>query len=161
MVGNDKGGFVYFSKDNGHENTKQYFNSLEDFYSSDIAKTYDRSFRLETSFEDDLKMIEKGAEVYSRKYSLNEKYDDNGQIISQNCADLAAEIGREVGISIKQPKDSRFPVGTFTDPNAQFDQFMSDYKDGAYKEAEIKSNKDENVWIKKDNTNGDKKNNEN
>jgi hypothetical protein len=51
----------------------------------------------------------------------------------ENCADLTYGIGRAGDIDIEQPKIYIPFVGTFTQPNAQFDLFMGDYWfDGYY-----------------------------
>ncbi len=59
LIGNDKTGWTYYSKDDTHENNKIQFSSLDDFYkwnNSDKLKaslSYDKAYRVETTPEED------------------------------------------------------------------------------------------------------------
>ena len=142
LVGNDKTGWVYFSKDGarGKDSHAEKFKSLDAFIKVNKSENnglnnYDRAYRVSTSEEADYKMATEGYKIHDRDYSFAEKVDDNGNVISQNCSDLAADIGKAGGVNISKPKmDS--PVGKITKPNEQYLNF-------------IKNNKGESLDIKR------------
>ena len=65
---------------------------------------YDKAFRVTTSKEQDTKAINFGKENYNKPYSTIEKKDVNGNVLKQNCADLAADIISTAGLQIQKPK---------------------------------------------------------
>ncbi len=65
---------------------------------------YDKAFRVTTSKEQDTKAINFGKENYNKPYSTIEKKDVNGNVLKQNCADLAADIISAAGLQIQKPK---------------------------------------------------------
>lgn len=79
LIGNDKTGWTYYSKDDTHENNKIQFSSLDDFYkwnNSDKLKaslSYDKAYRVETTPEEDEVMKNTGDKFLNRPYSLKEK----------------------------------------------------------------------------------------
>jgi RHS repeat-associated protein len=134
LIGNDKNGWFYFSKDGPgklNQNAK-YFKSLSDFIKANLKdnnglNNYDRAYRVETSEDEDSKMIEEGFNIYDRDYSFVEKLDNEGNAISQNCADLVADILEVIGLNIGKPKMDT-PVGDVTKPNYQFENFIKSNK---------------------------------
>ncbi|WP_290121749.1 RHS repeat domain-containing protein [Treponema pedis] len=138
LIGNDKtGGWLYFSKDGknltGSINKAEYFPTLESFIEHnkklDTDEQYDRAYQVKTSAMNDSRMIAEGLDIYDKKYSLDEKRNEiTLEVISQNCADLCADIGKKGGVNISKPKHSRFPVGTFTKPNFQYEDFKKNNK---------------------------------
>ncbi len=134
LIGNDKNGWFYFSKDGAgklNQNAK-YFKSLNDFIKSNLKdnnglNNYDRAYRVETSEDDDSKMIEEGFNIYDRDYSIVENLDNASNTISQNCADLVADILEFIGLNIGKPKMDT-PVGDVTKPNYQFENFIKSNK---------------------------------
>lgn len=118
---------------------RQYITTLESFIEHnknlDREEQYDRAYQVETSRHDDMYMIGEGIEIYDRKYSLDEKRNEiTLEVISQNCADLCADIGKKGGVWILKPK-TNFYVISFTNPNIQYEDFK-------------KNNKGEEVQIK-------------
>nr|WP_305879933.1 MULTISPECIES: RHS repeat-associated core domain-containing protein [unclassified Treponema] len=138
LIGNDKtGGWLYFSKDGknltGSINKAEYFPTLESFIEHnkklDTDEQYDRAYQVKTNAMNDSRMIAEGLDIYDKKYSLDEKRNEiTLEVISQNCADLCADIGKKGGVNISKPKHSRFPVGTFTKPNFQYEDFKKNNK---------------------------------
>ena len=141
LVGNDKtGGWLYFSKDGkgvrGSINKAVYFPTLKSFIEHnkklDTNEQYDRAYQVKTSKTNDSRMMAEGLDIYDKKYSLDEKRDEvTLKAVSQNCAD----IGKKGGVNISKPKHSRFPVGTFTKPNFQYEDFKNNNK---WEEIQIK-----------------------
>ena len=134
LIGNDKtGGWWYFSKD-GSDTTNEaiYYTTLESFIEHnknlDREEQYDRAYQVETSRHDDMYMIGEGIEIYDRKYSLDEKRNEiTLEVISQNCADLCADIGKKGDVWILKPK-TNFYVISFTNPNIQYEDFKKNNK---------------------------------
>lgn len=109
---------------------------------------YDKAFRVPTSQEQDTKAIKFGEENYNKPYGLQEIKDEKGNVIDQNCADLAADIISAAGLQIQKPKIDRKAkskyfgldrffdnaynqdkLSTVTCPEYQFDEFSKKYKD--------------------------------
>lgn len=65
---------------------------------------YDKAFRVPTSQEQDTKAIKFGEENYNKPYGLQEIKDEKGNVLKQNCADLAADIISAAGLQIQKPK---------------------------------------------------------
>ena len=125
LIGNDKTGWTYYSKDDTHENNKIQFSSLDDFYkwnNSDKLKaslSYDKAYRVETTPKEDEVMRNTGDKFLNRPYSLKEK---KNPAEGQNCADLAADI---IG-AVSRLKITKYHVLGFTRPISQYDSFVDD-----------------------------------
>lgn len=73
IVGSDKNGWTYFTKDGAAGGNKaQRFDSLNDFNSSELSGKYDRSHEIETSSSADEKMLEYGVDNFEKPYSVAE-----------------------------------------------------------------------------------------
>jgi hypothetical protein len=108
MVGNNKDGWILYSKDGLDVNTRKVYSTFSDFLrENDTAKrkdSYDRAAVLKTSASQDKAMQEYGDQIYNRKYALEEKTDSTGEI-RQNCSDLVADIIEKADdVSITNPK---------------------------------------------------------
>ena len=156
LIGNDTDGWHYFSKDGGDENNVHLtFKNLNDFKKWNTKlnymlkrHAYDRAFKVKTSKDQDNKAIKFGKENFNKPYSLTEHKDNEGNVIDQNCADLAADIISAAGLQIQKPKIDRKAkskyfgldrfydnaynqdkLSTVTCPEYQFDEFSKKYKD--------------------------------
>jgi RHS repeat-associated protein len=122
LVGNDKEGWKYYSKEGyAIDNDIRSFKTLKSYGESDLAKRYDRQVQVKTTSEQDKVMKGFGDENYDKPYSLNEKevFDKKTgtkEVISQNCADLTADIGNAGNVDMEKPS-----FMGFTYPNQQFD----------------------------------------
>ena len=132
LVGNDKDGWKYYSKDGPFKGDVSLpFSTLNNFYESDRGKViqdrYDGGYRIATTREQDAAMKAYGDENYDKDYSLTEAvrfkrsgYDPDDEYSdlvfeSQNCADLTADIARAGNINMGKPK-----IWFITHPNAQY-----------------------------------------
>jgi len=108
LVGNNRDGWHYFSKDGSNTtNVHLTFNNLDEFkeWNTNLKKdAYDKAFRVPTSKSQDNKAITFGEENYNKPYGLRERKDENGNVLKQNCADLAADIISSSGLQIQKPK---------------------------------------------------------
>ncbi|MCR5612613.1 hypothetical protein [Treponema sp.] len=87
------------------------------------------AYRVETSYDEDLNMIQTGKEIINRKYSLVET-EKNGET-TQNCADLTYDIISSVPrLSITNVQISNLKWGwiQITWPNAQYNAFKNNNK---------------------------------
>lgn len=98
LIGDDQNGWMYYSKDGLFENNAIKFNTLQDFIDynnsldTPVKLSYDRACRVKTTPEDDRKACAEAEKMYQRPYNLVETINENGEITSQNCADLSADI---------------------------------------------------------------------
>lgn len=155
LVGNDKDGWHYFSKDGGDKNNVHLtFSNLNDFKNWNTKlntlfkkHAYDKAFKITTDKEQDNEAIQFGIKNFDKPYSLTEHKDENGNVIDQNCADLAADIISAAGLEIQKPKIDRKAkskyygcdryydafshdkLSTVTCPEYQFKLFSNKYKD--------------------------------
>ena len=149
LIGDDKNGWILYSKDDVDKNTRKEYKSLGEFIfenkEAPYDEKYDRAIVMETTIDEDKQMQTRGDSIYGRKYSLEEKENKTGEV-SQNCADLVADvispIGRILigkpkiekgsatrkgpyiweGILFKEGKVFKSPINTnITWPNQQFD----------------------------------------
>jgi len=148
LIGNDKYGWHYFSKDgpsggSGGAHNHATYKTLADFRAANMnseerLNDYDRGYRVETSVSQDIDMVNAGYEYIDRGYSFSEK-NKNGEV-KQNCADLAADIISAGGLKIEKPRGGSIEIegtpidavenilGEITEPNTQFNNFMRDNK---------------------------------
>jgi RHS repeat-associated protein len=134
LVGNNKDGWILYSKDNFNVNTRSVYRTLAEFLSENRSTEkrhqYDRAIFLNTSEDQDKAMQNYGDEIYNRKYSFDEKIGKTGEI-EQNCADLVADIIEQAdSVYINKPKIRRSFFGggltintRITWPNMQFENF--------------------------------------
>ena len=135
LIGDDKNGWMYFSKDGLSTNNAIKFNTLQDFIDynnaldTPVKLSYDRACRIKTKPEDDKKACDVGGKIYDRPYDIVETLNIDGTTYAQNCADLSADIiSTYSDLKIKKIKISK-QLGSFkiqsqvTWPNAQFFDF--------------------------------------
>jgi RHS repeat-associated protein len=131
IVGNDKSGWTYYSKDGPASTTdgnqRKTFSTFSDFQKSDTSGRYDRGARVETSGKQDEKMKAAGDKNFNKDYSLAATHNKDGSTKAENCADLTATIGQAGGVKIDKPDStptvlrSSFSVDLpATNPNKQF-----------------------------------------
>ena len=138
MVGNDKEGWTYFSKDGSNTTNRAIsFKTFSEFEKSTVSGGYDRAFRVPTTPAQDAKMKAAGMKDYNKPYSVEAKKDVNpitkqetGTNKSENCGDLTATVLGAGGVKIEKPTSYVPGIGTFTSPNKQFDQVEKDNKSG-------------------------------
>ena len=111
MIGNDKDGWIFYSKDGPGVNTRIEFETFDDFiiYNSTVEYDYqyDRAAKLETIPADDKKMQIFADENYNLQYALEEKTDKKGNR-KQNCADFVYDVlSQSDKIKIDKPKIHR------------------------------------------------------
>jgi hypothetical protein len=103
LVGNDKDGWVYYSKDGPSGSTRERYNSFEEFQKNKTADKYDRAYRVSTTREQDKKMKAYGDKNYKKAYSVWEEKEKGATTNKkENCADLAAGVGKAGGVDISQ-----------------------------------------------------------
>ncbi|MEY2564968.1 MAG: hypothetical protein QOH88_3161 [Verrucomicrobiota bacterium] len=121
LVGNDKDGWTYYSKDGRSGSTTAPFRSLADFQKSDQSQRYDRGLNIPTTADKDKAMKDYGDRNYNRPYDTEKN----------NCADLTNEVGRAGDVGIDSPKKGGVFYRNATSPNKQYDQLKEKYKDKA------------------------------
>jgi len=121
VVGNDKDGWMYFSKDGGPANVSKPFGSFGEFQRAEESKRFDRALRVETSKDQDKAMQALGKETYDRDYAIS----------GNNCTDLTAQVGQKGGVAIESPKKGGLIYRNATHPNKQFDRLREHYGDKA------------------------------
>ena len=134
LVGNDRTGWTYFSKDDLKENNAIKFNTLQDFIdynnspSTPTERSYDNAYRVKTSEEEDAIACEVGNKIYERPYSLWETQNADGGTKAQNCSDLAADIISSIPrLKIYKLKIYKYNIHTnITWPNLQLEIFKAD-----------------------------------
>jgi RHS repeat-associated protein len=131
IVGNDKGGWTYFSKAPGN-NQEIQFKTFGDFQKSDVSTRYGNADRISTSTKQDAAMKDAGEKNLNKPYSVTAVKNPDGTNKSENCADLTATIGKAGGAAISTPQTTltvvvpvpiigTVPVSkTFTSPNQQY-----------------------------------------
>ena len=108
LIGDDKNRWILYSKDDVDKNTRKEYKSLGEFIfenkEAPYDEKYDRAIFMETTIDEDKQMQTTGDNIYGRKYSLEEKENKTGEV-SQNCADLVADVISPIGrILIGKPK---------------------------------------------------------
>ncbi len=63
-----------------------------------------------------------GDKNYNKPYSVDKKTDEKGRTKKENCADLAGGVGKAGGVNVSSPQSSVPIIGSFTDPNKQYEQ---------------------------------------
>jgi|GEM_PF-6136082 len=137
LVGNDKNGWYYYSKDGTDAtNRSAYFFTYNDFKNEkSVSERFDRGYRVETSEKQDSKMQKYGDSNFNKPYSIvkNDK-SSVGPSKSENCADLTygivgagnADAGEgDHQLNITAPKN---PLVGATSPVDQFEKFMNTNK---------------------------------
>ena len=135
LIGDDKNGWMYYSKDGLFTNSAIKFNTLQDFINynnsmdTPVKLSYDRACRVKTSPDDDKKACKLAGNIYNRPYNVVETFNKDGTTYAQNCADLSADIiSSYSNLNIEKIKISK-KIGDFTLksaitwPNAQFFNF--------------------------------------
>jgi len=112
LVGNDKKGWVYYSKDGRDDDgrseyTREQFKTVDGFLGSKLSKRYDEGVRFETTDEQD-----KAAQEYADEAVKNE-YDRT----KCNCADFTGETAEQASIKIEDDKTLGVTI-----PNKQTDK---------------------------------------
>ena len=106
LVGNDKGGWTYYSHDgygsSGKDNP-QHFGSFSDFQNSDASGRYDRGTRFSTNSDQDKAMNKVGTDEIKKPYDVTERGNH------QNCADLSADVMKAGGLNTDKPKELTTP----------------------------------------------------
>jgi hypothetical protein len=148
LVGNDKTGWVYYSKNGGSGtsgNQRTQYATYADFMKSNDSKRYDRKDRVTTTEDQDKAMEAYGDANYNKPYSVGASPEMEGSgrgahpagtgNASENCADLAAGVMNAGGVHAGTPKSSSmFISGSFfTDPDKQFDGFQKEHDKPAAK----------------------------
>jgi hypothetical protein len=137
VVGNDKDGWILYSKDGLNVNTRNPYKTFDEFLNENKAAKredrYDRAARLETTANQDKAMQDQGDKIYNRKYSVWEKSGKGGETTKQNCADLVADIISSAGsVKIDKPKiriETEITINTgITGPNIQIKDFARNNK---------------------------------
>jgi RHS repeat-associated protein len=114
LVGDDKNGWVYYSKDGPakgkgpDKHQRREFGTLEEALKSDLEYSFSSGVRFKTTEEQDEKA----------KSSLNDAVKEKYDPIKSNCADLVEEGLKSAGI--EYPEDSNWWNGT-THPGDQID----------------------------------------
>ena len=140
VVGNDKDGWTYYSKNGGlgtSGNTRTEFKTFKDFQKSKDSERYDQAARMKTTPKQDAKMKEAGDSNYNKPFNETEKKGADGTNKVENCADLTATVLSAGGIAIDKPKFdlpvvNPLPVGppvvdiktNMTYPNAQYNDVV-------------------------------------
>jgi RHS repeat-associated protein len=152
IVGNDKDGWTYYSKDGGDSNNKKItYATFTDFQKSDTSSRFDRADRFSTTPDQDAKMKEAGDKTFNLPYSTMEKKNKDGSPKSENCADLTARVLSAGGIVVSKPKVEVTGLGGLisiptqgTGPNLQFGAAVRD-NNGKPVQAHVKEkDKDKN-----------------
>lgn len=99
LIGNDKTGWVYYSKDGRandgrSEYTRKSFRTFSEFVDSKSSQRYDEGAWFETSEKQD-----KAAQDYAEE-AVKTEYDR----VECNCADLSGEAAEKAGVKIKEDK---------------------------------------------------------
>jgi RHS repeat-associated protein len=106
LVGNDKGGWTYYSHDgygsSGKDNP-QHFGSFSDFQNGDASGRYDRGTRFSTNSDQDKAMNKVGTDEIKKPYDVTERGNH------QNCADLSADVMKAGGLNTDKPKELTTP----------------------------------------------------
>jgi RHS repeat-associated protein len=134
LIGRDKGsdgsgGWVYKSKDgvksriSGSDiNTTKNFDSLNEFEKSEIAKSYERKFRMKTDEETDNRMLEAADVLIKIEYQVFKTQDKKGKVTGMNCADFTGAVLTIGGKRVPQSKG-------YASPDLQYD-FVKKYNKG-------------------------------
>lgn len=104
LVGDGFGGWTYFSKNGGPDNTRAHFTSLDEFMRDPVSVRYDGVVELPTTADQDAKIAKYADQHYSDPYSFT----------SNNCGDLVQSSLAAGGVSVS---------GTswgITEPNSQY-----------------------------------------
>ncbi len=136
LVGSDKNGWTYYSKDGNFFGTKKgntvycydtYGKFLAD---NSVSGRYSRQLRVETSEKQDDAMNDHGAKNVGKNYSYAKNKD------SENCADLASGVGTAGDISVTAPKIKGSGI---TYPNIQYENLLKEIQNRKNIEEEFKN----------------------
>ena len=133
LVGDDKHGWIYYSKDGGNQNTRVKFATLKAFEKSEYAKYYRRQYHIKTTVAQDEKMKAFADKTYNGPFAICKVTDPTtGLTTAQNCGDFVASVLNAGGVATQTPTEHIWGFGTFTVPNYEFGTFIKDHPGGMH-----------------------------
>jgi len=142
LIGNEKDGWVYFSKDGesfglfGFDKTtiKMYKSIKEFFGDKTVSERYNRAYHVKTKKNQDIAMGITALSEIQKEYNIEEVVDSKtNETVEGNCADLIANVinsgNKSKGSKLKIEKPKTVYKGyKFTSPNVQFNKFVKQNK---------------------------------
>ncbi len=139
LIGDDKNGWTFVSKDgratdrNGNQDgtmltggkstsTVKTFETLNDAFKDGTVKSYEQGYRIETTEEQDTKMVEVAKESVKTDYN----------VLSNNCADTCTETLESVGLDGGGAMSKRegFKGQPSTIPNSRYNEIVENNPSG-------------------------------